>query len=137
MRYIHRELRASRGNRSATLSRLIENDPCCAECGTDLKWLSDWFDGVCQPVASDASQEDIEKQQAKRKAAQKMLAEHDFDWTASLAEVDHIKPIWAGGEDTEDNTQLLCQPCHKEKTKVESAQRSRAKRAARHWEKES
>jgi 5-methylcytosine-specific restriction protein A len=32
-------------------------------------------------------------------------------------EVDHIKPKALGGEDTWDNTQSLCKPCHQDKTR--------------------
>lgn len=31
-------------------------------------------------------------------------------------EVDHITPKALGGQDTWDNTQSLCKPCHQEKT---------------------
>lgn len=34
-------------------------------------------------------------------------------------EVDHIKPLMLGGKDHLSNLQLLCKPCHKEKTKGE------------------
>ena len=52
----------------------------------------------------------------------------------SFGEADHIEPLWAGGEHTPQNFQLLCQPCHKAKTKIEAAQRARARKAARQWE---
>jgi 5-methylcytosine-specific restriction protein A len=29
---------------------------------------------------------------------------------------DHIVPLTKGGDDTDDNIQCLCQPCHDEKT---------------------
>lgn len=39
--------------------------------------------------------------------------------------VDHIKPLWAGGDDTDDNKELLCQtPCHDAKTAREARQRA-------------
>jgi 5-methylcytosine-specific restriction protein A len=31
-------------------------------------------------------------------------------------EVDHIKPLAKGGDDTDENTQNLCRDCHAEKT---------------------
>ncbi len=33
---------------------------------------------------------------------------------------DHIKPLGEGGEDTEDNTQGLCKPCHEAKSLQEA-----------------
>lgn len=38
-------------------------------------------------------------------------------------EVDHITPIWAGGHDTRDNLQILCKPCHQQKTTTENRTR--------------
>lgn len=39
--------------------------------------------------------------------------------------VDHIKPLWAGGSDDDDNKELLCQtPCHDAKTAREARQRA-------------
>jgi len=35
---------------------------------------------------------------------------------------DHIIPLAFGGEDTRENTQGLCGPCHDEKTKAEAVQ---------------
>lgn len=32
-------------------------------------------------------------------------------------ELDHITPLYLGGEDTEDNCQILCFDCHSNKTK--------------------
>ena len=39
--------------------------------------------------------------------------------------VDHIKPLWDGGSDEAHNKELLCIPCHDEKTKHEATQRAR------------
>lgn len=38
-------------------------------------------------------------------------------------EVDHIIPLWAGGQDAEHNLQGLCIACHRVKTKRETAER--------------
>lgn len=38
--------------------------------------------------------------------------------------VDHIEPLWNGGSDDDSNKQLLCHPCHDEKTAREAAQRA-------------
>lgn len=37
-------------------------------------------------------------------------------------QVDHITPKARGGGDTLDNTQSVCEPCHKDKTAQEAAQ---------------
>lgn len=47
-------------------------------------------------------------------------------------EVDHIIPVFEGGDDTVFNAQGLCRECHMIKTQAESARaRSRAPRAKR------
>lgn len=40
------------------------------------------------------------------------------------AAVDHIKPLWDGGTDSDTNKELLCQACHDAKTAREAAQRA-------------
>ena len=40
------------------------------------------------------------------------------------AAVDHKKPLWDGGDDTDNNKELLCQPCHDATTAREAAQRA-------------
>ena len=42
---------------------------------------------------------------------------------SAAVEVDHVIPLWAGGEDAEHNLQGLCIPCHEAKSRVETAQR--------------
>ncbi len=49
-----------------------------------------------------------------------------FDVTKSFGDVDHKVPLWEGGEDAESNLQILCQPCHKNKSNEEARRRSRA-----------
>jgi len=39
--------------------------------------------------------------------------------------IDHIKPIWLGGENRESNMQLLCEACHDFKTKREATERAK------------
>ena len=34
-------------------------------------------------------------------------------------DLDHIIPLWKGGEDTDDNLQALCPACHRRKTDLE------------------
>ncbi|WP_308377906.1 HNH endonuclease signature motif containing protein [Streptomyces sp. ISL-98] len=36
---------------------------------------------------------------------------------ASGIDVDHVLPLALGGEDTDDNVQPLCRPCHRLKTR--------------------
>ena len=38
-------------------------------------------------------------------------------------DLDHIVPLWKGGEDTEDNLQALCPACHRIKTDLERLER--------------
>ena len=40
-------------------------------------------------------------------------------------EVDHVWPLWAGGEDRDSNLVTLCVPCHSIKTRHERRQRDR------------
>lgn len=40
------------------------------------------------------------------------------------AAVDHIKPLWQGGSDDDENKELLCTPCHDAKTAREAAERA-------------
>lgn len=38
--------------------------------------------------------------------------------------VDHVKPLWAGGSDEDENKQLICKPCHDAKSEREAAMRA-------------
>ena len=38
-------------------------------------------------------------------------------------DLDHIVPLWKGGEDTEENLQALCPACHRIKTDMERLER--------------
>ena len=38
-------------------------------------------------------------------------------------DLDHIVPLWKGGEDTEENLQALCPACHRMKTDMERLER--------------
>ena len=42
------------------------------------------------------------------------------------ADVDHIIPLHLGGSDEESNKELLCKPCHDDKSKREAAERTLA-----------
>lgn len=38
--------------------------------------------------------------------------------------MDHVIPLWKGGDDLESNMQVLCLPCHADKTAKEAADRA-------------
>ncbi len=42
-------------------------------------------------------------------------------------ELDHITPLFKDGEDTDDNMQVLCPPCHAKKTEKDLGYKPRAK----------
>ena len=42
----------------------------------------------------------------------------DYPWGFEL---DHIVPLHQGGPDTEENSQVLCVPCHRDKSKSEAS----------------
>lgn len=44
--------------------------------------------------------------------------------TRNPFELDHIVPLWKGGQDNDGNRQCLCPPCHQAKTASEAAERS-------------
>lgn len=49
-----------------------------------------------------------------------------YDRVTLAEEVDHIKPLWEGGEEYDrDNLQSLCSPCHIEKTSEEAKRRAK------------
>jgi 5-methylcytosine-specific restriction endonuclease McrA len=57
----------------------------------------------------------------------RLLAEHPLCQHCQVKvsrEVDHIIPLWAGGEDIESNLQALCDDCHKAKTAEEAGARA-------------
>ena len=45
--------------------------------------------------------------------------------TSIGTDVDHIKPLIDGGDDTDANKELLCFPCHSAKSAREARQRAR------------
>lgn len=49
----------------------------------------------------------------------------------SYLHLDHIVPLADGGTATEENLQLLCPDCHKEKTAREATERARRRREAK------
>lgn len=68
------------------------------------------------------------KRQGKRCAGCARTIKHVQD---RIIEADHMCPIWCGGDNDEDNWQLLCRPCHATKTKRETAARAKMKRLER------
>jgi 5-methylcytosine-specific restriction endonuclease McrA len=51
-----------------------------------------------------------------------------IDGSALTAEYDHVIPIILGGENRETNLQLLCEPCHAAKTKIDVKLKSKVAR---------
>lgn len=47
---------------------------------------------------------------------------------APAIDVDHIRPLWNGGSNANDNLEALCVDCHKQKTSAEAKVRAKAKR---------
>lgn len=52
-------------------------------------------------------------------------------------ELDHIKALVNGGTDTDDNRQGLCEPCHKDKTRIDMGHAPRIAIGLDGWPKES
>ena len=45
------------------------------------------------------------------------------DKTGKSLEVDHVLPLERGGDHSDANLQVLCKPCHAEKTSLEAVER--------------
>ena len=57
--------------------------------------------------------------------ARPLCAECERQGRTTLAQVlDHIIPLWAGGQESAANRQGLCTPCHDAKSAVEAAERA-------------
>lgn len=71
--------------------------------------------------------------------AQKRIVAARHEWRcgmcaetlASTYHVDHIVPLWAGGEDTPEQCWPLCVGCHAAKTQREGIERTERKRRLR------
>lgn len=48
-----------------------------------------------------------------------------------LTQVDHIQPLWEGGQDINANLQILCIPCHRKKTATEAGRRAQLRKDPR------
>lgn len=80
----------------------------CAECGRDcLRLQCEAWDHLPGDGGG------IERWAADLLAA-------GFDPAGPFWEADHVEPLWAGGIDSLENVQTLCQPCHAEKTAREA-----------------
>lgn len=76
--------------------------------------------------------------------AQKRRVAASYGWrcavcnetVAAVYAIDHVIPLWDGGEDTVEACQLLCVACHAHKTQREAIERAQRKRrlkaAAKH-----
>lgn len=130
MKYIEA---AGRGMRSAgrlRRERLLAHNPRCWECGLDLVEMNLRRLRLYQAYGVTARRLNLHNPlpadllhpvtQAVRNMGFDHCRPHE-----PLAAVDHRIPLWAGGSDEDDNCQILCQPCHKEKTSDEAGQRKR------------
>jgi len=54
--------------------------------------------------------------------------------STAAEEVDHIKPLCAGGTNDRDNLQSLCSDCHKDKTRRDVAMNNRRKAGDINWQ---
>ena len=48
-------------------------------------------------------------------------------------ELDHMYQLGLGGDDNDNNFQVLCVPCHKAKSKRDAAARAKTKRVKKKW----
>ena len=46
----------------------------------------------------------------------------------TAADLDHVEPLVDGGTVEDDNTQVLCRPCHRDKTNAEITARAKPRR---------
>lgn len=105
------------------------DDGICAECGADTKE---------REAAFERDRAELRRRlregyggitlSGTREAIEILAKEHGIKWQgfgmpAIAWEADHILALAEGGEDTIDNAQTLCVPCHLVKT-VEHHQRS-------------
>lgn len=91
--------------------------------------------GICRPCGLDTDEIQQALDTLRRHGAWKemervhgLLRSKGFDPTRSLWELDHIQPIWDGGAHDPRNAQTACQPCHKQKTRIEAGHRAKRKR---------
>lgn len=107
----------------------------CANCRLDTTRLRRIFDHASRSFyelrhgigSTDRSWWAGEFSQSKRS----ILYRLDFNSDTSFWEADHIVEVVNGGESSLANTQTLCVPCHKAKTKVLAATRARNRKDRR------
>ena len=136
LKYVPDELRDRRAKRrSGVIVELMIEDPHCRECGLDLASLGvrrHLLSQACFDAARWAQGLGFAKEVCQRVFSAPALALIDMGFVkprGSLAELDHVKPLWRGGLDHRSNLQVLCQPCHRRKTKREAKLRKWSKRA--------
>ena len=56
-----------------------------------------------------------------------------LDGKLEAYDLDHIVPLWKGGEDTEENLQALCPACHRKKTDMERVERTSGDKPISQW----
>ena len=113
-----------RSSGSALRSAVFRRDKgICAACGCDAQKI--------ERIAADADlaySKTIQHPPAAcwgwwKREIFAVFARMGFNYNQSFWEADHILEVSAGGETTLDNTQTLCVPCHKEKTRKMHADR--------------
>jgi hypothetical protein len=122
---------------------LLVLDPRCAECGIDLVELEErkrvaleacerarWF-AILKGHRGPWEVEHLHKQSPRNLVHAALLAMGFKKPKGSLVEVDHIRPLWAGGVDSIENMEARCQPCHAKISRHQSKVRAAAKRRAK------
>lgn len=142
--YFPRPYRTARRPPGGLLADLLARDPHCRACGLDLLALAERRFRLSEAIygALDALYGDAEGvfappavatwagRYCERPGAAALRAMGFPRPLAPLVELDHIVPIWAGGSDRAENSQPLCQPCHRAKTAREAGQRAALRRRA-------
>lgn len=121
------------------LWQLQREDPRCRSCGVDLDELRRRADAwrsaawrACRDLRERAFTLDWRVEGALVEAPRRALQARGYSRPGdSWAELDHVVPLWAGGTSDRENLQVLCQPCHRDKTRLEARLRGKALRAWR------
>lgn len=101
----------------------------CAACGTDFEEMERTRAGWRRSMAWASHRTQYAGRFFRcRTPFWRLLESAGFNPDSCLVEADHIKPLWAGGVHQVRNLQILCQPCHKRKTKREARMRADARK---------